>query len=199
MPVRLRPLALLAALALLSATRADAQRPPIAPGDLVRLHRLTPLGDTESVVARWRSASRDSVIVARGSEGDSTVRAYARSMLAGVDVQRGGEAEDAAIVTFGLAGGIATAVAVVKWCADDPRACEPPPRADCDTTTQWSLPALLVVGGIVVGGLIGEAIAPHRHWEPVILPTQLGTNPDGGMRWQMLVGVRLPLGRRRYD
>lgn len=168
-------------------------------GSVVRLHRLAPHGDTALVIARWHLASRDSVVVSAGRSDTGDVLVFDRATLAGIDVERGGKEEDATIATFAVAGGLASGVAVVKWCLDDPHACsyQPPPTDDCDTTSRWSLPALLIVGGAVVGGLIGEALAPRRYWEPVLLPTELGTTPDGRLRWQMLVGVRVPI--RRSD
>ena len=175
---------------------ATAQRPPLR-GDIVRLHRLTAHGDTESIVARWHLASRDSIVVGSGRSDSGAVVVIPRSALAGIDVERGGQAETAAIATFAIAGGVASGVAAIKWCLDDIRACDDQRTVtDCDTTSRWSLPALLAVGGAIVGGLIGEAIAPRRYWEPVLLPTELGATPDGRLRWQMLVGVRLPIRRR---
>src|SRR5512146_1271037 len=65
MPMPSRTIALLVAIGLLSAGQAISQS-PLVRGDVVRLHRLTAHGDTESVVARWHFAARDSVVVAPG-------------------------------------------------------------------------------------------------------------------------------------
>ena len=178
---------------------APAQRPPVR-GDVVRLHRITAFGDTESVVARWHLASPDTVVVGAGRSDTGAVFAVARSALAGVDVERGAQAQNETIGSFAVIGGLASGVAALKWCLDDARACETPrSTTDCDTTSRWSPAALLVVGGAIVGGLIGEAFAPHRYWEPVLLPTEVGVAPDGRRRWRMLVGARVAIGRRNYD
>lgn len=198
MPPICRSSLIAVALATVLPSASIAQRLPTR-GDVVRLHRLSAHGDTDLVVGRWHLASRDSVLVSAGRSDTGDVFALDRASLAGVDVERGAKAQDATIATFAVAGAVASGVAVVKWCLDDPRACEDrqPPTTDCDTTSRWSLPALLVVGGAIVGGLIGEALAPRRYWEPVILPTELGSTPEGRLRWRVLVGVRLPLPGRR--
>jgi len=190
-PNRLSAFAVVATIVIASA--AHAQLPPTR-GAVVRLHRLTAHGDTESVVARWHLASRDSVVVAPGRVDSGWVLSIARSELAGVDIERNANAENATIATFGIIGGLTAGVAALKWCADDPALCEDQRSStDCDTTSHWPFPVVLAVGGALVGGLIGEALGPHRYWEPIILPTEVGVTPDGRRRWQMLVGVRIPI------
>lgn len=152
-----------------------------------------------AVSGHLRLMSNDSLTLAPDDD-PSTQLAFANAEIAGLQIERDLHTRDQAAVVMAALGAIGGLTSAVLWCKNNQAACAADEQreqaADCDST-YYGIQTLIFLGGTMLGGLIGYALAPSPHWDVVAIPTR--TTDNGGSSHLMLnVGVRYWLdGRRR--
>lgn len=157
-------------------------------GSHLRVYRQ---GSDSAMSGHLRLMSNDSLMLAPDDDPSSNV-AFASADIAGLEIERDLHTRDQAAVvmaTLGAVGGITTAV---LWCRNNQAACAADEQrqqaVECDST-YYGIQTLMVLGGTLLGGLIGYALAPSPHWDVVATPTR-STDNEGSQHLMLNVGVR---------
>jgi hypothetical protein len=157
-------------------------------GSHLRVHRQ---GTDSAVSGRLRLMSNDSLMIAPDDDPSTRV-AFATADIAGLEIERDLHTRDQATVVMAAIGAVGGITSAMLWCKNNQAACAADEQrqqtVDCDST-YYGVQTLMFLGGTLLGGLIGYALAPSPHWDVVAIPTR--TTDNGGSSHLMLnVGVR---------
>jgi hypothetical protein len=165
-------------------------------GDHVRI-RLTGT-DSLVVTGRYRAMRNDSLLIA--PDRDDWPDAFGADDVALLEIQRDEKTRDEATTVMAIIGGLAGGASAVAICLNNRAACAADLRAEREAECRgedyadWG--ELLVGGGVLVGALLGYALAPAPHWDVVMLPTR-SVGPTGQQHLGLNLGLRYSLGRRQ--
>lgn len=189
------------ALVLLPSLRAGGQNSPprdtiVKVGDHVRVQVAD--ADSGFVRGRVRYIDDDSLLIARDSS--EWLVALGRAEIARIESEHDEHTREYATEVMATIGLLAGGGVAVANCLKDRAACaanlEAERDAECRGDPYVDMGALLVTGGVLVGGLIGYALAPAPHWDVVMLPSR-NVGYDGQQHLQLNVGLRYSLAKRR--
>ena len=188
-------------------TRTEAQATPIDAGQPgqpripIGAHlRVRGQGNHAAVFSgRLRMISNDSIALALDDDAGQTVP-FAFADIGRAEMEHDEKTRDQASTVMGAVGAAGGLTAAVYWCVHNQDACaddlERMQEAADNDESYIGPSALMVLGGVFIGSVLGYALAPQPHWELVVFPTRTATS-NGSTRLLMNVGVSIPLGGRR--